>query len=101
MNDSEKIRVRSRRFKPYVWVLAVVWTVVVAASLVWNVIQARQNTLEAARIQARAAFEKDFIYRRWNAEHGGVYASVTEETQPNPHTLTCPRGTSRRHWVGG
>jgi hypothetical protein len=85
MNDSEKIRVRSRRFKRYAWVLAVVWTVVVAASLVWNVIQARQNTLEAARIQARAAFEKDVIYRRWNAEHGGVYASVTEETQPNPY----------------
>jgi signal transduction histidine kinase/FixJ family two-component response regulator len=85
MNDSEKIRVRSHRFKRYAWVLAVVWTVVVAASLVWNVVQARQNTLEAARIQARAAFEKDVIYRRWNAEHGGVYASVTEETQPNPY----------------
>ncbi len=85
MNDSEKIRLRSRRFERYAWVLAVVWTVVFAASLVWNVIQARQNTLEAARIQARAAFEKDVIYRRWNAKHGGIYALVTEETQPNPY----------------
>jgi len=85
MNDSEKIRVRSRLFKPYAWVLAVVWTVVVAASIVWNVVQVRQNTLGAARIQARAAFEKDVIYRRWNAKHGGVYAPVTEETQPNPY----------------
>ncbi len=65
--------------------LLVVWTMIVAVALVWNVIQARQNTLEAARIQARAAFEQDVIYRRWNAEHGGVYASVTEETQPNPY----------------
>ena len=85
MNDSEKIRVRSRLFKPYAWVLAVVWTLVVAASIVWNVVQVRQNTLGAARIQARAAFEKDVIYRRWNAKHGGVYAPVTEETQPNPY----------------
>ncbi len=40
---------------------------VAVASLVWNVVQVRQNNLEAARIQARAAFENDVIYRRWNA----------------------------------
>jgi len=91
INDSEKIRVRSRGFKRYIWVLTVVWTVVAVASLVWSVIQARQNTLEAARIQARAAFEKDVIYRRWNSEHGGVYASVTEETQPNPYLNVSER----------
>jgi len=71
--------------------LAVVWTVIIAASLVWNVIQVRRNTLEAARIQARAAFEKDVIYRRWNAEHGGVYALVTEETRPNPYLKVSER----------
>jgi len=61
-----------------------------AASLVWNVIQVKQNTLEAARIQARAAFEKDVIYRRWNAGHGGVYVPVSEETQPNPYLINIP-----------
>jgi len=85
MNDNKKVRLRSSRLGRYAWVLAVVWSVVVAGSLVWNVIQVKRNTLEAARIQALATFEKDVIYRRWNAEHGGVYAPVTERTQPNPH----------------
>ncbi|MCK5195616.1 MAG: ATPase, partial [Desulfobulbaceae bacterium] len=91
MKDSEEFNIRSSRFKRYAWVLAVVWTVIIAASLVWNVIQVRRNTLDAARIQARAAFEKDVIYRRWNAEHGGVYALVTEETQPNPYLKVSER----------
>jgi len=85
MNDSEKSRARFPQWKRYAWVLAVVWTVVVVASLVWNVVQVTHNTLEAARIQARVAHGKDVIYRRWNAGHGGVYVPVTEVTQPNPY----------------
>ncbi len=30
-------------------------------------------------------FEKDVIYRRWNADHGGVYVPVTQKTKPNPY----------------
>lgn len=41
--------------------------------------------LESAYIQAKIAFEKDILYRRWNAGHGGVYVPVTEETPPNPY----------------
>ncbi|MCP4624911.1 MAG: DUF3365 domain-containing protein [bacterium] len=100
LSESYECSARTSPVKSYVWVLPLVWTLVVAASLLWNVIQARQNTLEAARIQARASFEKDVIYRRWNAEHGGVYAPLTEETQPNPYLdvperdVTTPLGRS-------
>jgi len=90
MNDFAKIGARSARWKRYAWILAIVWTVVIVASLVWNVIQVRNNTLEAARIQARATYEKDVVYRRWNAGHGGVYVSVTKETQPNPYLSDVP-----------
>ncbi|WP_457552705.1 c-type heme family protein [Desulfobacula sp.] len=54
--------------------------------------------LEAARIEARTAFMKDVIYRRWNADHGGVYVPVTEAIQPNPYLdvperdITTPLG---------
>jgi signal transduction histidine kinase len=50
----------------------------------------RQNTLEAARIQAQVAFEKDVIYRRWNTGHGGVYVPVTKEVQPNLYLSDIP-----------
>ena len=90
MNDAEKIKALLLRLEHYVWALAVVWTIVVAASLVWNVAQMKHETLEAARIQARVAYEKDVTYRRWNAGHGGVYVPVTEATQPNPYLSDVP-----------
>lgn len=98
MNDPEKIK-EPAHLERYVWVLAVVWMVIVAVSLAWNVVQVRQTTLEVARTQARVAYEKDVIYRRWNAGHSGVYVPVTEETQPNPYLsdmaerdITTPSG---------
>ncbi len=90
INNPEKSRARFPQWERYAWVLAVVWTVVVAASLVWNVVQVRHNTLEAARIQARVAHGKDVIYRRWNAGYGGVYVPVTEVTKPNPYLSDLP-----------
>ncbi|MBI5166788.1 MAG: DUF3365 domain-containing protein [candidate division NC10 bacterium] len=90
MNDSEKIKARLLRLEHYVWVLAAVWTIVVAASLVWNLFQIKKEILEEARIQAQVAFEKDIVYRQWNAGHGGVYVPVTEETQPNPYLSDMP-----------
>ena len=68
----------------YAGFLAIAWSVVVGASLMWNMREQREATLEAAKTQARAAFEKDVLYRRWNAMHGGVYVPVTETTPPNP-----------------
>ena len=69
----------------YTGLMAIAWTVTVGVSLAWNLREQRGATLESARIQARAAFEKDVLYRRWNAMHGGVYVPVTETTSPNPH----------------
>lgn len=52
-----------------------------------------------ARIQAQVAYQRDVIYRRWNAENGGVYVPVTEKTAPNPYLetpnrdITGPSGT--------
>lgn len=89
MKNFATIGARSPRWQRYTWVLAIVWTVVVAGSLLWNIVQLKEHSLETARIQARSAFMKDIVYRRWNAMHGGVYAPVTEKTQPNPY-LSVP-----------
>jgi signal transduction histidine kinase len=74
----------------YIWAVAVAWTLVIATSLTWNALQERQQTVEAARIQARIAYEKDVVYRRWNASHGGVYVPATDETPPNPYLSDVP-----------
>jgi len=79
------------RIKAYVWGLGIIWSLVVAASLMWNVYQKEREILDFARYQARVAYEKDVIYRRWNARHGGVYVPVTEESPPNPHLKVSER----------
>ncbi len=40
---------------------------------------------ENALIAARTLIEKDITYRKWNAQHGGVYVPVTEKTPSNPY----------------
>ncbi len=90
MNDPKKTKARYSQLGRYTWTLIVVWTVVVAMSLVWNVVQMKQDTVEGARLQARTAYEKDVMYRYWIAKHGGVYVQVTEETQPSPYLSHLP-----------
>ena len=73
------------RLRRYVLVLGTLWTAVAAVSLGWNLAQAGRNTEEAARIHARASFQKDVLYRRWNAGNGGVYGAVSTHTPSNPY----------------
>ena len=75
----------------YATTLAVVWTAVLAASLVFSLIQDKQETTDLARSSARIALEKDILYRRWNAAFGGVYVPVTTTTLPNPYLTVAER----------
>jgi diguanylate cyclase (GGDEF)-like protein len=78
---------RPRRFG---WVLLGVWTMVVAASLAWNLMQQRRETLDLAYTTALTLYKKDILYRRWAAGHGGVYVPVTAATPPNPYLSHLP-----------
>ncbi|MES9898138.1 MAG: diguanylate cyclase [Sedimenticola sp.] len=78
-------RSSKRRIQRYAWLLTIFWTLVLGISLGWSLQEEEHRLFEIARAQARAAFEKDLLFRRWNASHGGVYVPITEETQPNPH----------------
>jgi Protein of unknown function (DUF3365)/His Kinase A (phospho-acceptor) domain len=62
-----------------------VWTIVVGASLLWNLHTQKMEVKESARIAAKTSIEKDIIYRYWSAMHGGVYVPITDYTQPNPY----------------
>jgi PAS domain S-box-containing protein len=74
----------------YVALLLVFWTAAVAASLLFNIYRTSGYAEEYALIQARTAFEKDLVYRRWNSELGGVYVKITDKTPPNPHLAGDP-----------
>ena len=72
------------RRSPYLLVAAVLWTAVIGTSLGWNHHLIGHSVERMAAVEARASFEKDLVYRRWNASHGGVYVPVTPDTPPNP-----------------
>jgi len=73
------------RLRCYAWALAGGWTLVVVLLLAWGLWHQRRSFLEAAFAEARMAYEKDLLYRRWNSMHGGVYVEACEKTRPNPH----------------
>ena len=85
MDTHGKSGSKTVRLRRYSWALAALWTLAIAAALVWNLFDHRRGALEMARDHARGVFERDIIYRRWSASHGGVYVPVSEETPPNPY----------------
>jgi hypothetical protein len=73
------------RLRPYVWGLLGCWTFLVAVFLGWSLMLQKYAAIESATIAARSHFAKDVLFRRWNAQHGVIYAPSTENTPPNPY----------------
>ena len=73
------------RLKLYVVLVGVFWTLAMGASFVWNVVEENRGMEQIARTHAGTTIEMDVFSRRWATIHGGVYAPITEKTQPNPY----------------
>ncbi|MDH4319680.1 MAG: DUF3365 domain-containing protein, partial [Desulfobulbaceae bacterium] len=69
----------------YTIVLACSWVLIVGLSLYKKIRHHREESLTLVKHVARSHCEKDILYRRWNALHGGVYVPVTEKSPPNPY----------------
>ncbi len=82
---SNATRFKTVRVGYYAFGIMAVWTIFIALSVVWNYQEEISEAIEGAKIEARTAYEKDVLYRRWNANRGGVYAEITASTQPNPY----------------
>ncbi len=80
-----KSKQHSMGVRTYAWILAAVWTLIVGVSFTWNYSREQEGVRLAAAVAARAQFDKDVIYRRWNAGYGGVYVPISESNQPNPY----------------
>ncbi len=71
----------------YTWLFALFWTIGLGSSLLWNIMQQKQEVQEVAKNEARTIYEKDLIYYLWATKHNGVYVPITNETQPNPYLI--------------
>ena len=90
---------RLRRLRRAVALVVLAWSVVVSASLGWNLYNTRNSARDLATREARTHFNKDQALRFWASRHGGVYVEVDERTPPNPalshipeRDLTTPSG---------
>ena len=70
--------------------VALVWTVLVIASLAWGAYGHRREVLSIAYQNAVTIIAKDIAFRAWASMHGGVYVPPTEQTPPNPYLDFLP-----------
>ncbi|MDD2272475.1 MAG: DUF3365 domain-containing protein [Desulfuromonadaceae bacterium] len=90
-DDQRKIGItQPRQLRYYEWSLATGWTMVIAVLLAINFYHEKSQALETARTQARSNYQRDVIYRHWNAENAAVYVPITKDTQPNPYLADLP-----------
>lgn len=68
----------------------VAWTAIVGASLTWNIINVREQTMAQARAEAVANYQKDISFRRWATAHGGVYVPITATQKSVPWLAHVP-----------
>ncbi|MBI9068719.1 MAG: PAS domain S-box protein [Salinivirgaceae bacterium] len=75
------------------------FTILFGSSMFWNIKKEFLIAHEYSVIESKASFNKDILYRRWVAMHGGVYVPVTDTTTPNPNLkhiagrdITTPSG---------
>ena len=90
MNSHANKRAHPIPLKLYAVILIGIWTLLAAASLGWNLLQDRDEALSVAHHIALTNYERDVLYRRWAAAHGGVYVPVTPETPPTPYLAKLP-----------
>jgi two-component sensor histidine kinase len=66
------------------------WTVCVGLLLAWSLGNLKSGTVELARREAMAYFQKDQAFRLWATSHGGIYVPPTERTPVNPYLAHIP-----------
>lgn len=81
MNDRRKMPYLQR----YALTVAFLWTALIVYFLYLNTKQHKAENFKIAYAYAYVGQQKDVLYRRWSAMHGGVYVPVTKVTQPNPY----------------
>lgn len=80
-------------------ILLLVWSGLLLASLAWNVRMELNETINSAALIARTTIQKDVVFHKWVALHGGVYVSPTDQTPANPYLVAPNRDivTAQNH----
>ena len=79
----------SRLNNSFIIFVLVVFALVIV-SLFYNLANIDEKYNKMVLEHAKNAFQKDLMFRKWVASHGGVYVFPTESTPPNPYLAHIP-----------
>ncbi len=74
----------------YAFVLGILWSASIAAITLWTITEEKKSTLNLAKAEARAYFNKDQAVRLWATEHGRIYVPTTSNYPPDPNLSHIP-----------
>lgn len=74
-----------KQFSLFVLLLNLVWGGLFLGAYAWEKVNENEALMSLAAKEAEASFNKDLVYRRWAAAHGGLYVPATENSPPNPY----------------
>jgi PAS domain S-box-containing protein len=83
--DTTPIRVRR-----FLWGLTLFWTIAMAITLTWELIDEHNQAMNIALTKAQSAWEKEVAIFRWDSASGGIYIPVTKNIQPDPFLTQVP-----------
>lgn len=71
--------------KKIIFLICFIWSLLNGASFIWNHMHVKEDKETfVLEIIARCFVDQTVLDRTRNADHGEVYASVTDKTRPNP-----------------
>lgn len=85
MSESDQIGTKPINVRRILRVLTSCWTVAMATTLTWELIDERNQALDIALSKAFGAWEREVAIRRWDAASGGIYVTLSENVQPDPY----------------
>lgn len=72
-----------KQLKRNLGIIMLAWTVVIGASLIWNLRQQTHTDNAELRVQVEAIHVINMEYRNWIIQNGGIYVPVTGKTPPS------------------
>lgn len=80
-----------RKKTNYIFILSsILWTTLVIGLFLLSHNEHYDNAILMAKSATIDSFQKDLVYRKWAALHGGVYVPTSDHAHPNPYLANIP-----------
>ncbi len=91
MSEITHSQSKARKRMNNIFILSLIaWTATIAGLFFIYYDNEYDMAISSAKLAAVHSLQKDLLYRKWAAGHGGVYVPVTESNQPNPYLSSVP-----------